>query len=275
MISSLYMRFRGVLDHRRMGRDVTTRIFVGAACRTLVVALCVAAPAAVALAHPFGERYYAHRVVLRAHEASLVLQYSGEIPAGTVMQRFAAEVAGVPEVGEAQDRAFTEQILAEMASELSVYLDGEAAQVSWGPREGQPSGVGTGEFFAYHLHAELPMAWTETPVEILVTNNYALDWPAYYSGWIFADPGVTIIESSLRGMGETASQDDVFQQADAWSRNPVYRDVAAQIAASPPQVEESAVEAPPQRSRRWLLPTVLVAAVIAVGLTAMAARRRR
>jgi len=246
---------------------------------TALLLLCLLLPPAAASGHPFGERYYAHRIVLRAHPAALGIQYSGEIPAGTVMQRFAAEVAGMAEVGEAEDRAFTERILAEMGSELTVYVNGEAAQLSWGPMEGQPSGVGTGEFFAYHLQAELPMTWTETPVDILVTNNYALDWPAYYSGWIFAEPGVAIVESSLRGMGETASRDDVFQLADAWSRNPVYRDVAARIAAAPAGTDEAVGEDEPAAADAeapapgWVLAAAIVAGVVGIGAIVLWRRR--
>ncbi len=266
-----------MLDHRAMTRDGTTRaVTPGRLLPLLVLGCLLAAPAAVR-AHPFGERYYAHRIVLRAREGALGLQYSTEIPAGTVMRRFARDYSGLPEVGEEEDRAFTERMLTELASGLTVLVGGEAVQLTWGPMEGQPSGVGTGEFFAYHLQAEAPVVWGEAPTEILVTNDNSLDWPAYYSGWIFCEPGVAVGESSLRGIGEVASQEDVFQIADAWSRNPIYRDVAATFT-----VTDAAGEAPEpaagtdgRRGWAWWWLVIAGAFVGVVGLVAMRVRAAR
>jgi hypothetical protein len=260
-------------------RDVTTRERPRGPVLGLAL-LAIAATVAVgglAAAHPFGERFYAHRIVLRTGDGALGLQYSTEIPSATVMRRFADEVAGLDEVGEAEDRAFTERMLVELASNLAVHVDGEPVTLTWGPVPGQASGVGTGEFFAYHVQAELPLTWSEQPVEVLVTNDNALEWPAYYSGWIFTDGGVQVTRSSLQGIGQTASRDDVFQQADAWSRNPVYRDVAATFVAGGAalQEREAAAGAPPRLTRTalaWVAGGILALALFLGLLRRRAAR---
>ena len=241
-----------------------------------MLALVLLAVPTLIQAHPFGERYYAHRIVLRAREGALGIQYSTELPAATVMRRFAREVAGLEEVGEDQDRAFTERMLKELSEGLTVLVDGEAVQVAWRPMESQPSGVGTGEFFAYHLEAEVPVTWADDPVEILVTNNNALDWPAYFSGWIFTEEGVDVLESSLAGIGSSASADDVFQLEDAWSRDPVYRDVAASFTVTQPVIE--VVEDPPmdpqtRRALIWLGIAILAGTFMALAVSRIRAAR--
>ncbi len=260
-----------------MTRDGTTRAPNPDSVLTLALALILLALPTLAHAHPFGERFYAHRIVLRAREGALGIQYSTELPAATVMRRFAREVAGLEDVGPEQDRAFTERMLKEMAEGLSVLVSGEAVQVAWGPMEGQPSGVGTGEFFAYHLEAEIPVTWTDEPLEILVTNNNALDWPAYFSGWIFAEDGVAVAESSLAGMGEAAAGDDVFQLQDAWSRDPIYRDVAAAFTTAGPTPPETPAPEPTDPHTRqaliWLAAALLAGALMALAVSRLRAAR--
>jgi len=173
--------------------------------------------------------------VLRAQEASLVVEYSIEIPAPTVMRRFARDFAAAADVGEDQDRVFAERIFGELGEQLFVMVDGAIADPQWTPANDVPNGVGNGRFFVYHVRATLPMSWTEQPAEVLVTNDNAIDEAAYYSGWVFADTGLKVLASSLTGLGaEAGGGKEVYEKEGAWSRDPVNRDLAVTIGRAPP-----------------------------------------
>ena len=199
------------------------------------VVLCLVQPAATA--HPFGDEYYAHRLVLRLHDTSIDLEYSTEIPAQEIMLQFARKYAGVAEVGSAQDEEFADARLAELGEGLVVILGDDLVDVDWQPMPDVPNGVGNGRFFVYHIRGTIPHTFTEDPTNILVTNDNNIKEVAYFSGWIFADPGIRVLTSSLEGMGAAASGKDVFQQEGAWSRDPIYRDIAATMAMGTPPGE--------------------------------------
>jgi len=233
----------------------------------LIAALTVQATAS---AHPFGDDEYAHRIVLRLHEASLGLEYSVEVPAQVIMQRFAHLYGGGAAVGEQQDEEFAAMIFAELADHLTLRVDGELVPLDWEPVPDVPNAVGTGRFFVYHLRASAPLSWSAEGLELLLTNDNAVADAAYYSGWIFADPGIAVQRSSLEGMGAAAAGGDVFNAEGAWSRDPVYRDVAATVAPARP-------EPPPQQGRGfpWWIAGIPLVALAAWGIGTALRRRRQ
>ena len=225
--------------------------------------------ATAASPHPFGEDEYAHRVVLRVHEASLRVEYSIEIPAQVVMLQFAHLYGGASEVGDQQDEAFARRMFEELGANLTLLVDGTVADPQWERVPDVPNGVGSGRFFVYHLRSTIPVTWSVEGVDLLLTNDNAVQKAAYYSGWIFADPGITVASSSLEGMGAAAAAGDVFNEESAWSRDPVYRDVAATIGVSPPEL--------PQEQGRgfpWWLTSIPLAALAGWGI-GVAVRRFR
>ncbi len=231
----------------------------------------------IASAHPFGDEYYAHRLVLRLHDTSIDLEYSTEIPAQEIMLQFARKYAGVGEIGPEQDREFADQRLAEYGDGLVVILGDDVLDVDWQPVPDVPNGVGNGRFFVYHIRGTVPYTLTEDPVDILVTNDNNLREAAYYSGWIFADPGLRVVTSSLEGMGAAASGKDVFQQEGAWSRDPIFRDIAATLVKGPPAGEGTeAGEGTPDSAATpfpyWLLGILLAPLVAGVGVKVLARR---
>lgn len=230
-----------------------------------IVSLSVATTAA---AHPFGDDEYAHRVVLRAHEASLRVEYSIEIPTQVIMLQF-AHLYGGSDVGDQQDEAFARRMFEELGANLSLVVGGSAVEVQWEPVPDVPNGVGTGRFFVYHIRATAPVTWSVEGVDLLLTNDNAVEKAAYYSGWIFADPGITVVASSLDGMGAAAAAGDVFNEESAWSRDSVYRDVAATIGITQPDLPQEQGRGVP-----WWLVLVPLAALAGWGIGVLVRRPR-
>lgn len=249
--------------------------------RTTIAALIVVALGfvpVVAHAHPFGDEYYAHRLVLRLHDTSLDIEYSTEVPAQEIMLQFARKFAGVADVGPEHDQEFADARYGELAEGLVVLLGDEVLELDWQPRTDVPNGVGNGRFFVYHLRATVQHQLTDAPIDILVTNDNAMNDAAYYSGWIFADPGIRVLGSSLEGMGAAASGKDVFQAEKAWSRDPVFRDISASLATGEgtPAEGESAGEGDPDGSGTpfpWWIVGILLAPIVAGAAVKILARR--
>ncbi len=237
------------------------------AIATLIGAVLGLAPI-VAHAHPFGDEYYAHRLVLRLHDTSLDIEYSTEVPAQEIMLQFARKFAGVPDVGPEHDQAFADARYADLAEGLVVILGDQVLDLDWQPLTDVPNGVGNGRFFVYHIRATVQHELTDEPIDILVTNDNAMREAAYYSGWIFADPGIRVIGSSLEGMGAAASGADVFQQEGAWSRDPIFRDIAASLATGEGTLAEE--EAPVAPFPWWILGILAAPVVAGVGVKLLA-----
>jgi len=219
-------------------------------------------------AHPFGDDEYAHRAVLRLHDASLGVEYSVEVPAQVILLRFAHLFGGGTAVGDQQDAEFAAMMFEELGANVLLMVDGEPADLAWVPVPDVPNGVGTGRFFVYHLRASVPIDWPEDGVELLLTNDNAVEKAAYYSGWIFADPGLTVIDSSLEGMDASAAGGDVFNAEGAWSRDPVYRDVAVTIGRTPPPEPDPTTRFP------WWIVVIPVGALVGWGIGAAIRRMR-
>jgi hypothetical protein len=243
-----------------------------------LIALGIAVVPALARAHPFGDEYYAHRLVLRMHDTSLDIEYSTEIPAQEIMLQFARRFAGVADVGPQHDLEFASARYGELGDNLVVILGDEVLDLDWQPLSDVPNGVGNGRFFVYHIRATVPHTITDESLEVLVTNDNAMNEAAYYSGWIFADPGIRVVRSSLEGMGAAASGKDVFQQEGAWSRDPVYRDISAALVKGEGTPTEGEVEAadeggPDTPSLPWWILGILIAPIVAgVGVKILARR---
>jgi hypothetical protein len=240
---------------------------IAAAVASLVAALL---PCGRSYAHPFGDEYYSHRIVIRADAGTLTLEYSIEYPAQEIMLRFARDFAGTPEVGDDQDRQFAERVFTELGEGLFVLIDGTLTEVEWAPVPDVPNGVGTGRFFVYHIRATTPFRWGGEPVEILVTNDNAINEAAYFSGWIFAGPGLQVLHSSLEGLGiEAGGGREVYDKEGAWSRDPVNRDVSASITRGADPV---AAEAPTEALDGWRFPWWLFLLLLAPVAGAVAHR---
>ena len=227
----------------------------------------------VAHAHPFGDEYYAHRLVLRLHDTSLDIEYSTEVPAQEIMLQFARKFAGVPDVGPEHDQEFANARYEDLAVGLVVILGDEVLDLDWQPLTDVPNGVGNGRFFVYHIRATVQHELTDAPIDILVTNDNAMNEAAYYSGWIFADPGIRVLGSSLEGMAAAASGKDVFQQEGAWSRDPIFRDVSASLATGEGTRGEAEGDDPPDSPFPWWIVGVVLASIVAVVAVKILAQR--
>ena len=104
-----------------MGTHPTTRRSSLVLGITLVILAGLTTPAG---AHPFGQQYYAHRLVVVGHADKLEFRYSCEIPGQEVMRRFALAYATADQVGEDEDKAFTDKTFAELGEGLFVLVDG-------------------------------------------------------------------------------------------------------------------------------------------------------
>ncbi len=252
-----------------------------------MLALLCTAPAAVAAAHPFGADVDSHRLVLTADPEGLTVLYSAEIPIQEIMRSFNARYAGRADVGEREDAEFMSELLGELASNLTIFVDGQPVGASWEPPPDVPNGVAGERFFVYHLRARVPVAWRQEPTAVLVTNDNRRDRLAYYSGWAYTSGGILLDYNSFAALSTAAAAADVAELASAWSTDPVHRDAEVAFRLAPPTADERETPGGDEgdgvgegaetaaAGRRWaaLAPLVLAAGVVTALVAARRARR--
>ncbi len=230
----------------------------------LAWSLSFGAPATVS-AHPFGSRYFAHRVVLRLHSDRVGLEYLIEVPTSVVMREFYVALNGkTPSADE--DARFTRDKIHALLDGLELRVDGQLLPWRNTTDPSLKNGVGDVNFFKYRITATAPLQVQPGKPHRLELFNF--NYPAgeaYFSQELWASENVQVHDVSWWRVEKSGSVEDA---TGAWSRDGRLRDLSLSFViepgtgdlearVEPPSITSSThVPATPTAARKYYVPQV-------------------
>ncbi len=120
-------------------------------------------------AHPFDNRFTGHQLEVALEPGHVRLAYVVEVPTEQALRDFARFVEGVERPGPAEQAAYTERTLRELADGLTLRVDGEPVAPTSLPVD-EASGVGDHRFIVYRLQLEAPLPDGARTVHVVNAN---------------------------------------------------------------------------------------------------------
>ncbi len=193
-------------------------------------------------AHPFGSRYFAHRVVLRLEPDRASIEYLVEVPTSVVMREFYVTLSGRAPSTE-EDARFTRDKLEALLDGLELRVDGRLLSWRNTTDPAQRNGVGDVNFFKYRLTATTVLDVEPGTFHRLEFYNY--NYPAgeaYFNQELWVPDGVEVRAVSWWRSGKGDVAEDTAGQ---WSRDGRLRDLVMEFAVVRPDGGAPARVEPP------------------------------
>jgi hypothetical protein len=201
-----------------------------------------------AMAHPFGQQYYALRSEIRMSADGPEVMVAGEVPIMVVLTEFRHFFRGVVRPGPAEDSAYLERKLDQLREGLSLEVNGQPAVGRWVALDDPRNGKSAEGSFTYFVTFEPSQPWDPEAERLtleLGTGAYR-DVPLWFTTHAVVDHGLgswSVADNSARAiLGEAADDPVAFMEPDGWSQDPALRTVSVVF-----QRSVGAGEPPPAR----------------------------
>lgn len=184
----------------------------------------------MAMAHPFGQQYYALRseFIMRADGPRVVV--GGEVPIMVVLTEFRHFFRGVVRPGPAEDAAYLERKLEQLRQGLRLELDGQPAEGAWVALDDLRNGKSAEGSFTYFLIFEPTRPWdlSAESLTLELSSGAYPDVPLWFSAYAVVDSegtdGWAVAANSARDqLGEAADDPQALTEPSGWSQDEAMR----------------------------------------------------
>jgi hypothetical protein len=183
-----------------------------------------------AVAHPFGQQYYALRseVTMLADGPRIVV--GGEVPIMVVLTEFRHFFRGVVRPGPAEDAAYLERKLEQLQEGLQLEVDGQPASGAWVALDDPRNGKSAEGSFTYFLVFEPAQPWdlSADRLSLELGSGAYRDVPLWFSAYAVVAPegttGWAVADNSARALlGAAADDPTALTEPSGWSQDEAMR----------------------------------------------------
>jgi hypothetical protein len=197
-----------------------------------------------AVAHPFGQQYYALRSEIRLVPDGPRVVVGGEVPIMVVLAEFRHFFRGVDRPGPAEDQAYLERKLDQLRDGLTLAVDGRAVGGSWVALDDPRNGKSAEGSFTYFVEFEPEQPWDlgGDELELVLTTGAYEGKPLWFSAYAGTSEDVSssvsqegstgwaVNENSARVLlGSAADDPQGFAEPSGWSQDAAMRSLRVVI----------------------------------------------